>query len=217
MAESVLPLRRRAARGKGAARAARARGELPAVLYGPGRGAEPVAVDARAAQLVVERLGTGHLLQARLGDEPEPRTVLIKEVQRDPVRGALLHLDFYEVPMDRKVAVTVPLHLVGEDRRPPDGGILQHGLRELTIRCLPARIPDAIEVDVSRLAVGEALRVADLRVPEGVEVLDDPAEILVLVVLPSRAAAGQGPGAGGSPAGEAGAGGTAAAPGEKRE
>ena len=113
--------------------------------------------------------------------------MLIKEVQRDPARGDLLHVDFHKVDLDTEVQTTVPLVLVGEDARENDGGFSSQTLRDLQITCLPTKIPEQIEVDISGLKIGETLTVGDLTLPEGVQAMDDPDVGIVTIVAPRRA------------------------------
>src|SRR5690606_31284445 len=113
-------------------------------------------------------------------------TAIVKDVHRDPVKGTLLHVDFYEVDLTKKLEVTVPIRIVGEDQRPSDGGVVETHLWELTVLCLPTDIPNAIEVDVSGLELDQGLTVGELQLPAGVEALSDADELVTKVVLPRR-------------------------------
>jgi large subunit ribosomal protein L25 len=113
------------------------------------------------------------------------RTVLLKEVQMDPVRGGPLHVDFLEIAMDRKIRVEVPLVLDGLALGKGKGGLVESHLRKLVVECFPSALPDAIRVDVSRLDVGDALHVRDLVVPEGARVLGDGGRAVVSVTIPA--------------------------------
>ena len=109
---------------------------------------------------------------------------LVQDVQRDPVTGEPIHVDFLVLHAGEAVEVTVPLVLVGEAPGVKMGGILEHLLHEVDVRALPAHLPPHIEVDVSGLGLGDVLRVKELRVPEGVEILEDPEEPIVVISVP---------------------------------
>ncbi|MDI3280958.1 MAG: 50S ribosomal protein L25, partial [Bacillota bacterium] len=146
-------------------------------------------VEARALNRLVHEGAVGHLvdLSYTRGEKKQTRPVLIKEIQRDPVRGHLLHVDFHAVAMDEPVTTMVPVVLTGEGRRVSDGGIIQHGIRELEISCLPVHIPEHIEVDVSGLKLGESLKVGDLKVSKEIQILTPPEDVVVSVVAPAKA------------------------------
>jgi large subunit ribosomal protein L25 len=112
------------------------------------------------------------------------QTVLVKELQRDPVRGRPIHTDFYLVDLDKKVEVSVPIHLTGKAPGVELGGILDHPLREIELECLPRAIPESIDVDVSGLDVGDSIHVRDLELPEGVSVSTDVNLAVASVVAP---------------------------------
>jgi large subunit ribosomal protein L25 len=100
--------------------------------------------------------------------------VLVKEMQRDPVQGSLLHVDLYAVDLTQTVEVAVPIHLSGKPKGVEMGGVLEHPMREIEVECLPRAIPDAITVDVSELEIGDGIHVRDLALPEDVKLLSDP-------------------------------------------
>lgn len=180
--------------GKGAARRLRRQGKVPGIVYGRGKEGLKIQVDAnRLAKL----LASNHSGLVDLKVNGETRVVLVREVQRTPDRGVLLHVDFHEVSLDQEVETAVPLVLVGEDRRASDGGVLVQTLREVTVSCRAADIPERIEVDVSGMTVGDILTVADLVAPPGVTITDPPEELVVSVTLPERAGAGEAPAEGG--------------------
>ncbi len=172
--------------GKGPARRARNEGYLPAVVYGRSAEARPVRLSARDVERLLGQPG-GRNAVIRLevdGDAGNPRTVMIKEVQVDPVRRRPLHLDLYQISLKEKVTARVRLHFVGEEAVTKAGGIIQHQARDVEVQCLPTEIPDAIDVDVAGLSVGEHLTMGELKVPEGVTVLNDPDEVVVAVLAP---------------------------------
>jgi large subunit ribosomal protein L25 len=172
------------------ARKLRARQLIPAVLYGRGRSALALSLDPARLEKILHASSSGLNtlidLDVQGRTDLAGKTVIVKELQREPIRGALLHADLYEVDLSKTIEVSVPIHVVGTAVGVAmNGGILDTALREIEIECLPRAIPSAIEVDVSALDVGESIHVRDLRIPEGVTVLSDADLSVVSVVLPS--------------------------------
>ena len=110
--------------------------------------------------------------------------MIAKELQREAVRGRITHVDFYEVDLKTKIEVEVPIHLVGTPEGVTLGGVLDQQLREILLMCLPGSIPDDIQADVSGLALGDSLHVADLQVPAGVEIHSEPTLTVATVLVP---------------------------------
>ncbi len=184
MADNALSAELREGNGKGAARRLRATGRMPAVLYGRRHAAQSLAVDPTAlSKLLHGAAGMNTLIQLTVAGATD--TVLVKALQRDPVRGRYLHADFYQVDLTQKITVSVPIRLLGKAKGTELGGILDHPLREIAIECLPGSIPQAIEVDVSDLAVNQSIHVSDLRLPEGVTVKTEPTLAVASVVIPA--------------------------------
>ena len=184
MAENALVAEARDGTGKGAARKLRAAGRMPAVVYGRQRAAQSVTVSPDALQKVLRgKAGLNTLIDLTLGGSTS--TVLVKSLQREPVRGRYLHADFYEVDLTQKVTVSVPVHLVGKAAGTDFGGILDHPLRELLIECLPREIPHSIEVDVTALNVNDSIHVSDLRLAPGLTIKTDGSLAVASVVLPA--------------------------------
>ena len=174
--------------GKGPARQTRRMGKIPAVLYGQGE-SHLLAMDPKAVQkiLVAQGGSTGLIsLQVTDGAKPWQRTAVIQDFQVDPITGGVLHVDLFEVAMDKPVRAKVQVHLVGEApigvRR--DKGVLHHGLRELHIECLPGDIPDQIDVDASALEINDGIFVRDVQVGAGIKLHDDPDAMVVNVAAP---------------------------------
>lgn len=186
MESNEILVERRAAHGKGTARKLRGAGRIPGVFYGPGRTSVALTLDPAAVHAVAGRTGKDRLLRfkADAGDELDGQMVILKDAQRDPVKRRIIHADFFEIRMDREIEVTVPVHVVGKAPGVDDGGTLEHILREIDVRCLPDRIPAAIDVDVSGLGIGESIHVSDLVLPEGVTATVDPRLAAVAVVAP---------------------------------
>lgn len=190
MSETALVVEAREATGKGAARKLRAAGRIPAVLYGRGRDSLPLALDPRALERILRSAGANALLDLTIQGRSDlsDTVALVKELQRDPLRGEIIHADLYQVDLSRAVEVEVPIHLVGKPRGLEFGGILEHTLREVTLECLPRSIPDAIEVDISHLELGDVLHVRDLPLPEGVSLVSDPDLGVALIAAPAAEA-----------------------------
>lgn len=171
--------------GKGAARALRRAGRLPAVIYGHHREPEALDVDAIQATRLIQALGSAAALVDVTIAGREPVRVLIREVQRNPVRPVdLLHLDLYEISGNEKITVEVPVHLTGiPDGVRNSGGVLDHLLHKLEIRVFPKDLPDHIEVDVTALTIGHGVFVRDVSVPNA-EILNDPGQPVCTVVPP---------------------------------
>jgi large subunit ribosomal protein L25 len=168
--------------GKGPARQARLQGRIPGVLYGHGQAARSVAVDSREFINAVRQIEGGNMIVS-LRLEGGERTALVREVQRDPLSHEILHLDFQEVSLTERVRVEVALHLTGASPGVKEGGILETITRHVEVECLATQIPDAMDVDVSALGIGDSVHVRDLAVPQGVTVLAD-ADLTVATVVP---------------------------------
>ena len=173
--------------GKGPARTLRRSGQIPAIFYGPET--KPISLYVR--QMDLEKIFKKHsgenlFFQVQLKGEhqEESRTAMLKELQKDPVSRAYLHLDFYEVSLTKELEVEVGLRLVGKSKGVEKGGILQEARRDLQIRCLPRNIPEYIEVDVSGLDIGDSIHVRDLKLDEALSILNDPQTTLVTIVPP---------------------------------
>ena len=173
--------------GKQVAKRLRRAQRIPAVVYGGKGGPVAVAVNPQELLSALES-GENTLINLSLvgGATPQTSLVILKELQRDPVKGRPLHADFQAISMERKVRVDVAVVLQGEPVGVKDkGGILEHSLRELAVECLPIDIPEKIVVDVAALDIGSALHVRDLRVAEGVRILEDEGRVVASVSAPA--------------------------------
>jgi len=174
---------RRERTGKGAARSLRRKGELPAVIYRAGI-SEPIKVPGKEFLKLLKKT-RGENILVNLQFPEGNRLAVIKDYQIDPVTGELLHTDFQEVLLTEKIRVKVKVITTGTPKGVKEqGGILQHGLREIEIEALPDRIPGHIEVDVSSLSVGQSIHVSDLKLEEGIKVLTEPEEVIATVTAP---------------------------------
>jgi large subunit ribosomal protein L25 len=186
MKEIELRAKPREESGKEYAKKLRKNGFVPAVLYGPETKTLALEVETKSfLSLLRGGLGENVIITLLLDDKKDSqRKVLVREVQRDPVTGAILHLDFHQISLTKKLTIQVPIHLMGTPVGVDDGGILQHALRDLEIECLPTTIPEKIEVDVSHLKIGDSVHVADIKV-ENAEILSDSKSSIVSVVPPT--------------------------------
>jgi len=187
MSETALVVESRAATGKGAVRKLRAAGRIPAILYGQGKESLPLSIDPRALEKVLRVGGANALLDLSVEGRPElgSPVALVKELQRHPIRGTIMHADLYQVDLTRTVEVEVPVHLIGKAKGIDFGGILEHSLREIALECLPRSIPASIEVDISNMEIGDVIHVRDLVLPPGVSLMSDPDLGVVHVALPA--------------------------------
>lgn len=168
----------------GKARRLRVAGRLPAVVYGHGKPTQAIALDAHEFGRILSRAGRSHLID--LAFDGSSAKVLVKEIQYHPRRQGPQHVDLYLVDMTEKIRVEVPLHVVGEAPAAKQGeGELLMAHHALEVECLPGDIPERIDVDVSSLEeIDSSIRVADLRVPAGVEVLAPEDEVVVKIAPP---------------------------------
>jgi len=171
--------------GKGAARQARFRGRVPAVIYGRGRETQPLEVEARALEQALHGVEPASTI-IELSVDGESTKTQIREIQRHPVRPDIIHVDFYEIHAEEKVTLKVPVHLVGS----PDGvrnagGVLDQVTREVEIEVLPDNIPDRVELDVTALKIGDSLHVRDLQIPQATILTS--ADLTIATVVPPRA------------------------------
>jgi large subunit ribosomal protein L25 len=188
--ETILEATTRDTSGKNEARRTRAGGRVPGVLYGGGgeggsRAATPIAVDPKALlKILHSESGANTLISLRMEGLGDAR-VLVKEYQLDPVTHHLLHADFYRIAMDRLLRITIPLVVKGEPKGvKQQGGILEFIRREIEIECLPADIPEHIEIDVSDLMLHQGIRVRDIAVDAKWKPLSDPDMMIVHVIAP---------------------------------
>jgi large subunit ribosomal protein L25 len=173
----------REGRGKGKARKLRATGLVPAVLYGAKLESTKVAVDGQRLDRIVAT-GANTLIDLQGPKVVKGKLVLIKDVQRDPLSQRVLHCDFLAVDTRKRIEIQVPLQLEGKPKGVELGGVLEPLLREVEVTCLPLAIPDALTVDVSELEIGDAIRVDQIPVPDGVEVRTDGTQIAAHVIAP---------------------------------
>ncbi len=187
MATASLSASARTDTGKGVARTLRAAGRVPAVIYGHARAPMGLSLDARELGKLLGRIAAEATVIELSIDGTQART-LIREVQRHPFKKQILHVDFQELVAGEKVTVRVPLHLVGTaDGVRLNGGVMDQPQRDLEIRCDPAIIPSHVDVDITKLDLGDSIHVRELTVAEGIEILTDM-DLTICVCAAPRAA-----------------------------
>jgi len=181
-----LAVDRRTESGKGVARSLRRAGKIPAVLYGGGRSILLSLDPTALTKLLHSAAGENTLIELKgAGLQASERLAILREVQHDPLTGKPLHVDLFEVALDRAIRLKVHVEVTGETPLGvKEGGVIQHGLREVEVECLPSLIPEAVKVDASLLKQGETIHVRDLQLGEGIRVLDDPGLVVVSVTTP---------------------------------
>lgn len=189
MGDYSLAVEIREGRGKGAARKLREQGCVPAVLYGHGKQNVSLSLESQALEKLLSEsdAGVNTLIDLSGAKEVQGRIVLVKALQRHPVRGSLVHADLFEVDPDEKIHVTVPINIEGTPAGLKFGGLLEHTIREVDLLCLPTAIPDSLDLDGSHLDIGDALHISDLVLPEGTEISLEPTLAIAHVALPKIA------------------------------
>jgi large subunit ribosomal protein L25 len=172
--------------GRSAVRKLKARGLIPAVIYGGKDKPQSLQVAARDINAMMSHAsGENVLVELEIAGETSSRTALVQEVQHSPVGGEIRHLDFHAISMDETIQAEVPLEPVGTANGVKNfGGLLEQSLRALTIECLPRDLPDRITVDVSALNIGDAVHVRDIQLPSGVAAKAQPDLTAFSVVAP---------------------------------
>jgi large subunit ribosomal protein L25 len=172
MATAQLSASGRNDTGKGVARKLRAAGRIPGVIYGHAREPRSISIETHNFELLLEKVFYRTTVFELDLDGTKSNT-LIREIQRHPYKKEILHVDFQELVAGEKVTVSVPLAFIGASIGVKEGGIIDQIMHDLSIRVDPMAIPNKIEVDVTTLAIGKSIHVSDVKVPDGVEVLDD--------------------------------------------
>ncbi|NIN70950.1 MAG: 50S ribosomal protein L25/general stress protein Ctc [Gemmatimonadetes bacterium] len=181
----TLQAKPRTETGKGAARTLRRQGYIPGIIYGHGEETRACQVESKQ----VEKLLTTGSYESTVIDlkleDGATSSVLIREVQVHPYRSEVLHIDFLTVRKGEKVKLEVPVRLVGLAPGVKEGGIMEHLRHDVEVRCIPSKIPEALDLEISEMKIGDSVTVADLQVPEDVEVLTDAAATIASVVPPA--------------------------------
>lgn len=161
----------------------RKNGRIPGVIYGMNQQNELIHVDQSDLIQVLRHNGKNGVLDLHLQGNRNEK-VMIAEIQKDHIKGQILHLDLKRVNMNKPIHTHVPITLVGQAEGAKSGGVLQFQLREVEVRCLPTQIPDSLPLYVSELNIGESLTIADLDIPSGIEIQHELDEVIVSVAAP---------------------------------
>jgi len=175
---------KRALFGKNASRRMRKEGKIPVILYGPDIGNAPLILEKRDIFAILKS-ESGENTVFKVSFDSKTTDAMIKELQRDPVTDEILHADLIQIAMDKAIRVSVPTVSVGEAVGvKAEGGFVDFVTREIEIECLPANIPDHIEIDISDLHLNQSLQVEDITPTEGVEIISDPSTVIVHIRVP---------------------------------
>lgn len=181
-----LNVKSREATGRGSSRRLRQAGAIPAVVYSRS-GSFPLQVAQKEFIKLWKSLGGAAALVEIVDETGKNRLTLIRDAQRDPIHDHFLHVDFNEVVEDQEMTASVRVHVLGEPNGVKNfGGILQAPVHELRVRCLPRNLPRYLEVDVTHMNVGDSLHVRELKLQEGLKVVDDPSVVVAAVVAPAK-------------------------------
>jgi len=183
MEQRVLAIEVRDKVGKGVSRRLRTSGRIPAVVYGKGIEPVPVSVDKRELSAVIAgEGGINHLITLKGGGSLDGKTVIVADLVRNALKGEAVHVDLHKINMEEKVKVKVPVSLTGSAKGVKEGGLLDLVMHAIEIECLPAQIPEHIEVDITDLAIGGSLHIADVQFPAGFRVLEDQKAAIVNIL-----------------------------------
>lgn len=171
----------REGRGKGANRRLRGEGLIPAVVYG-GNSTVSLTVDPKELKKLIEKEGINSLIELAIeGDSESKRVVVVKDHQQHPIRDGWEHADFLEVDMKQQIKVDVPIILDGHSPGEKLGGMVEHNLHTVSVKCLPGEIPEFFKVDMTQVQLDQVVHISDLAIPENIEVLDHLSEAVVSV------------------------------------
>lgn len=171
----------REGRGKGANRKLRSEGLLPAVVYG-GKSNVSLSVNPKELKKLIEKEGMNSLIELAIEGDSEPkRVVVVKDHQQHPIRDGWEHADFLEVNMKQEIKVDVPIILEGHSPGEKLGGMVEHNLHTISVKCLPGEIPESFKVDMTKVELDQVVHISDLEVPENIEILDHLSEAVVSV------------------------------------
>lgn len=187
MEQKVLNIELRSETGKGISRRLRVEGKIPAVVYGKGMESVPVQLVAKELDAAIAGEGGRNNLITLKGDASlDGKLVIVSDLTREAIKGLLLHADLHKINLEEKVRVAIPVSLVGTSVGVKEGGLLDFAMHNLEVECLPAQIPEHIEVDITDLVIGASLHVGDLQPVAGLKYLGDPKAALVSVLGKSK-------------------------------
>lgn len=181
---AVLEAKKRAEGKRSYLRAIRLQGNIPGVLYGKNVNNKAIFVNAADFIKTIREAGRNALITIKVDEESH--SALLRDIQKDPLRSEIIHVDFQAVDMSTEVDVDVNVHLIGDAVGVKDGGVLQQSLHQLSIRALPANIPPSIDIDISHLQVGDTLTVGDIHTGGKYEINHEPTEVIASVLPPKQ-------------------------------
>lgn len=190
MKKVELKVRERESFGSAESRRLRKSGWIPGVLYANGENSTPLSIEEKSLKRALGSEGGSAILTLTFEGKQKEHPAILKEYQANPLGRGLMHVDFMEVRMDQPVEAIVRLELEGTPVGVREGGILDHTLRELHVRCLPADIPESIHLNVEEMQIGDSLKVADIHAPSKCELLNEPESQVASVMAPTLAREG---------------------------
>jgi large subunit ribosomal protein L25 len=162
--------------------------QIPAVFYGPKSNPTPLTIDYADLEKIIKDAGGENMIIGleinKTDNTLEKKQVMLKELQVDPIKDRYIHADFYEIRMDQELVLDIPVALLNTPKGVKEGGILQHIRRELTVSCLPDKIVEQLELDVSELDIGDTLHIGDIKLPEGIKAVDEENLTVATVIAP---------------------------------
>jgi len=188
MDQVVLATQVRKSKGKGAARKLRENNQIPAIFYGPDTESIMLTVDYQEFERIINQDASDNIifdLQVKSDQGTETRKALLKDLLIDPTKDTYLHADFYEISMDKEITVGVPIRLLNTPLGVTEGGIIQHIRRELTISCLPDKLIESLNIDVSDLNIGDSVHVEDIKLPDGITTTEEKHLTIAVIAAPS--------------------------------
>ncbi|MCD6296504.1 MAG: 50S ribosomal protein L25 [Deltaproteobacteria bacterium] len=188
MTQPVLAAYLRKSTGKQAARKLRRNNQVPAIFYGPGTETVMLTLDYPELERLLKQAGGENIileLQVKSDKGTESKRAMLKDLQVDPVKDTYVHADFYEISMDKEITVAVPIQLINTPVGVTNGGILQHIRRELTITCLPDKLINVFDLDVSGLDIGDSIHIRDIELPEGITTAEEGRLTVAVMAAPT--------------------------------
>ncbi|MCK9265948.1 50S ribosomal protein L25 [bacterium] len=187
MEELLFHAQLRENKGTGAARKTRLEGFIPGILYGAGHSPCSIKLERKTTERIIRQLASHNVIASLVieqnGNEEKIKTML-KDVQIQPIKGNVLHLDFYRIRMDKPIRMQVPIQLNGEAPGLELGGIMEHELREIEIQALPGNMPELIEIDISSMQIGDTVLVKDIQLGDDVEIIDSLDRSIISIMAP---------------------------------
>jgi len=175
--------------GKGVARKLRAKGYIPGTLYGPDINPIPIKLNRKMNEKILKHILVHNIIaeiKLKKNGEEENFSAILKEIQRDPIKDEIIHVDFYKLSKDKPVIMSVPVLLKGKSKGEERGGILEQELREIKVEGILTDIPEKIEVNIENLNFGHAILVKDIKLPPSVKIIEDPEKVVVTVLKPKE-------------------------------